>query len=306
MTHIFFSYARIDSAIADQIVYRLEKNGYHVWIDRSDISGGDQWRRKIVDAIDKASTFIVLLSPQSVRSDNVRKEIDLAEHSQTRIVPIRIQAAEIPKEFLYQLVGLQIIDLSSNVDKDFSKLLEALGQKIPREVKARPSTRKVQRKKVSDLGDRDVTFRVPAGKLIKQYIIGVVIMAVIGGILVLVLSEGVVEVAIYCVGGILIIGAIYSFIVVGNMAKHRVSINTHYITAKNTWGNVVSIPWNEITKVKQNNASGFNTLHASYGKMLTALVIPLNMENMRGFKSMVIEIAGPHHPISIELQKKVR
>ena len=79
MSHVFISYSRRGSEAVDQIVTRLEAENFTVWIDREDIHGGDLWREAIVEAVDNAYAFVLMLSPASGASDNVRKEVDLAE-----------------------------------------------------------------------------------------------------------------------------------------------------------------------------------------------------------------------------------
>ena len=126
MANIFLSYARHDSDIVDSLVRDLEAEGHQVWLDREAIKGGDQWRRQIVNAIEGADVFLVVLSPNSTQSDNVRKELDLAEGENLQIMPVVIDFADIPPEMKYQLAGLQRIDLSYNYKQGFSKLLDAL------------------------------------------------------------------------------------------------------------------------------------------------------------------------------------
>lgn len=72
MAHIFISYARKDAEAANRLVGTLANAGYQAWIDR-EITGGDLWKRRIVEAIDGADAFLVLLSPHSVASDNVQR-----------------------------------------------------------------------------------------------------------------------------------------------------------------------------------------------------------------------------------------
>jgi hypothetical protein len=105
VAQIFLSYARKDARIVDQLIARLGTAGYEVWVDRTGIPGGEQWRRQIVRAIESSEAFLIVLSPHSVISDNVRKELDLAEGAQKRVLPVIVQPVDIPAEMKYQLVG---------------------------------------------------------------------------------------------------------------------------------------------------------------------------------------------------------
>jgi hypothetical protein len=129
MGHVFVSYSRSDADVADRLSDRLEAAGYEVWIDREGIPGGTQWRQQIVRAIKKCDYFIILLSGDSIRSENVRKELDIADNTKKRILPVDISPVAIPDEMEYQLAGVHRIDLATDFDTGYRKLLSALGGK---------------------------------------------------------------------------------------------------------------------------------------------------------------------------------
>jgi hypothetical protein len=88
MGKIFISYSRKDKGFVDGLVQDLGENGFEVWIDREDIVGGERWRAQIVEAIRSCDAFLIILSPQSVASDNIAKELALAEKNKRRIIPV--------------------------------------------------------------------------------------------------------------------------------------------------------------------------------------------------------------------------
>jgi hypothetical protein len=122
--YIFLSYSRKDKGIVEQLENQLETAGYEMWIDIEGIRGGDLWREAIVKAIDQADALLVLLSPNSAKSDNVRTEVDLAAGRKTRIVPVDISTPPviIPPSMQYPLAGKQRVKFPT----EFEKLLEAL------------------------------------------------------------------------------------------------------------------------------------------------------------------------------------
>jgi hypothetical protein len=126
MAQLFVSYSRQDAAKVDRLIAALEQANHNVWVDREDIRGGDQWRRQIVAAIKSADLFLIVLSPNSVKSDNVRKELDLAEGVRKRVLPLVLERTTIPDEMHYQLVGLQQIDLSGDFQAGLNQLLAAI------------------------------------------------------------------------------------------------------------------------------------------------------------------------------------
>jgi hypothetical protein len=126
MGHIFISYSRRDAQFVDVLRSRLESNGIQVWLDRTDIQGGSKWRSEIVDAIERAEVILIILSRHSMQSDNVRKELDIAEGQKAKIIPVEIEPVETPSDFKYQLAGLQQIKIGNNFEAGFSQLLDAL------------------------------------------------------------------------------------------------------------------------------------------------------------------------------------
>jgi len=110
MGKVFISYSRRDKDAVKQIVAQLEAEGIPVWFDTEDIKPGYQWRRQIVEGIDTAEAFVLHLSPDSAASENVLKELNLAEESlESFILPIMLKETKIPDEMRYQLAGTQFI-----------------------------------------------------------------------------------------------------------------------------------------------------------------------------------------------------
>jgi len=126
MSHVFLSYSRADSALVDELGALLEREGYRVWIDRQKIIAGSQWRPELVKAIRECSIFILMLSPDSVRSRDVAKELTLAEEGKKPIVPVEIGTVEIPPHLQYHLAGTQRIKMTQDAGAFISTLLGAM------------------------------------------------------------------------------------------------------------------------------------------------------------------------------------
>ena len=110
MGKVFISYSRRDVEAVKQIVGQLEAEGIEVWFDTEDIKPGKQWRKQIVEGIDTAEAFILHLSPDSAASDNVLKELNLAEEAlEPFVLPVMLKDMKIPDEMRYQLAGTQFI-----------------------------------------------------------------------------------------------------------------------------------------------------------------------------------------------------
>src|SRR5512134_2388445 len=131
MTQVFTSYSRRDTEIVDSIVAKMSQAGMSVWIDREAIKAGNAWRVQIVQAIDTCHAFVLMLSPNSAASDNVRKEIDLSQDSGRTIFAVMLEPTKLPAAIRYQLAGLQFIDVNMlGFDKAISQLIETVKEHL--------------------------------------------------------------------------------------------------------------------------------------------------------------------------------
>lgn len=122
---LFLSYSRHDSDMGDRLRADLEAAGHHVWLDRDDIRGGEQWRASIAKGIAAADRVLLLSSPASLQSENVAREISIADDLDKPILPLVLEASEVPAEFQFLLAGVQTIDFDGQSYQ--SALSELLG-----------------------------------------------------------------------------------------------------------------------------------------------------------------------------------
>ncbi len=123
MSDIFISYSSKDKEKADQLSELLASAGLSVWIDRTGINLASSWSKEIVDAIDGCQAFVLLLSPNSIASENVIKEIALAAERKKKILPLDLEPVTLPNELAYHLAGIQRASMT-NIDV----VLRALGK----------------------------------------------------------------------------------------------------------------------------------------------------------------------------------
>ena len=130
MEDIFVSYSRKDGAKAHELKERLESLGYSVWIDKDDLRVGRLWRAQIVEGIEECRLYVIVLSANSIKSDNVRRELDLARRRKKKILPVLTDPGpkRISKDMEYQLIGLQRIDYARCFEEGMKQtLLELIG-----------------------------------------------------------------------------------------------------------------------------------------------------------------------------------
>jgi hypothetical protein len=100
----FISYSSKDKNIADNLCFKLESRGVKVWYAPRDVRG--PYAAAIATAIDQAQYFVVLLSQNSVASEHVLNEIDLAFQNISkglRFKPLRIDDAMFTPSMKYYL-----------------------------------------------------------------------------------------------------------------------------------------------------------------------------------------------------------
>lgn len=119
----FFSYSREDSEFALRLAEELKSAGAKVWIDQLDIEPGLRWDEAVDDALNDCPRMLVILSPISLKSENVRDEVSFALGKQKRVIPILYRECEIP----FRLARLQHIDFRTDYGRGLRLLLKALG-----------------------------------------------------------------------------------------------------------------------------------------------------------------------------------
>lgn len=94
---VFVSYAQPDIPIARAVAKGLSDEGYKVALAEDEIAPGDNWALKIGEALARSRALVVLLSPDAVKSDQVRREVEFALTSPQfahRIFPVMIRPTQ--------------------------------------------------------------------------------------------------------------------------------------------------------------------------------------------------------------------
>src|SRR5258708_4000767 len=123
MADIFISYSSHDREKAEQLTELLASAGLSVWIDQSNLEVSASWSKEIVQAINDCKAFVVLLSPASLESHNVIKEVSLASEKRKKILPLDLEPVALTEDFEYQLAGIHRAPMT-NIDS----IIRALGK----------------------------------------------------------------------------------------------------------------------------------------------------------------------------------
>jgi hypothetical protein len=92
--NVFISYSRADLAFADQLDAALVVTGFATTVDRSAISGGEEWEKRLGALIHDADTVVFVLSPSSACSKTCAWEVAEAVRLGKRIIPVLCRSLE--------------------------------------------------------------------------------------------------------------------------------------------------------------------------------------------------------------------
>ena len=116
------SYSRRDDVAMRRVVAFLRKQGINVWLDNEKLVPGTPiWEEEIEKAIKSAEAIVVIMSPDSKKSEWVRREISLAEQHNKRVFPILINGDE-DSAITIRLITKQFIDLRKNEEAGLESL----------------------------------------------------------------------------------------------------------------------------------------------------------------------------------------
>lgn len=108
---VFISYSSRDRDRVLPIADRLESAGIRVWIDRSKIPGGTNYGSRIVDGIKNCRVLLLMCSDASLRSKNVKQEIQLAWKYERPYLPLLLEQTSFPEQIEYWLEGWQWVEI---------------------------------------------------------------------------------------------------------------------------------------------------------------------------------------------------
>lgn len=120
---VFISYKRhtaVDEPLARQIFAALEQAGHRPFIDQT-LQVGVDWARAIEHQITTSDCFILLLSSDSVQSEMVAREVDMAQRAaqihRARMLPVRVAFDDaLPYQLSHLLDHLQYAEWHSDAD----------------------------------------------------------------------------------------------------------------------------------------------------------------------------------------------
>jgi formylglycine-generating enzyme required for sulfatase activity len=106
MTKIFISHSVKDNDFARQLAQALTEMGVDVWIDLADIPAGMKWSTAVQNGLNECDVMIVIITPDSMASNNVEDEWQYYFDKKKKVFPVRWK----PAEAHFQLSRIQYVD----------------------------------------------------------------------------------------------------------------------------------------------------------------------------------------------------
>jgi TIR domain-containing protein len=123
----FISYSRINKEFTTKLVKGLRTGGYSVWFDLLDIPTGSRWDDEVENALRECSIFMVILTPASIASENVKDEIGYAIDHGKRVLPVLLEECDVP----LRLRRFQYVDFTTkSFEEGFESAKELLGDLV--------------------------------------------------------------------------------------------------------------------------------------------------------------------------------
>lgn len=96
MGHVFISYSRANEAYVRTLSIDMRRRGFDVWMDDR-VDYGSVWNEMIIEAIETCSAFVLVISPDSDRSEWVERETMLAQRAGKVLLPLLLEGRQLPQ-----------------------------------------------------------------------------------------------------------------------------------------------------------------------------------------------------------------
>ena len=94
--YIFISYSLNDKAIATKIINDLKSNNITVVNENDVVKPGDKWNETISSYIINSNKIIFVISKNTLNSDFLKSEVEVAKSNNINILPILMDDIELP------------------------------------------------------------------------------------------------------------------------------------------------------------------------------------------------------------------
>jgi hypothetical protein len=159
MNTVFLSHSSKDKDFVEKLANDLNKQGVGVWFDKWEIKVGDSIVEKINDGLSKNDYLAIILSPNSVNSNWVKKELNSSLMKQlskksVKVLPILYKDCEIPDI----IIDLKYADFRHVYGEGMDSLIEVLNPKSKHNLilEKKIINKKINVKEISDILNNEI------------------------------------------------------------------------------------------------------------------------------------------------------
>ncbi len=124
---VFISHSRKDKLLARRLAQCLSEAGLNVWSAEDHIFPGDNWAKKVGQALEESELMVVLVTPHAFESEWLTEEIQyaLTEHRyKGRLIPVFLGAeSESISDMPWILRKLDAVRLEAD-EQDWQEVVE--------------------------------------------------------------------------------------------------------------------------------------------------------------------------------------
>ena len=126
---IFLSHSSQDRSFVTRLTKVFKQNGIHYWYSATHIKGAKQWHDEIGKALSRCDWFLLILTPKSVKSTWVKRELLYVLNESRyneRIIPL-LRKPCAHSELSWTLSEYQFVDFTSDFDAGCSQMFRIWG-----------------------------------------------------------------------------------------------------------------------------------------------------------------------------------
>jgi hypothetical protein len=106
---VFVSYSHTDRLQVYPIIDYLNKTDTNIWYDEG-IPISEDWKKSIVDNLERCSAFLVFITPHIIDSEYVRKEISFALKKHKPFFSVYLKETKLPSELEFEIGNIQFME----------------------------------------------------------------------------------------------------------------------------------------------------------------------------------------------------
>jgi tetratricopeptide (TPR) repeat protein len=122
---VFVSYSHTDRLQVYPIIDYLNKTRINIWYDEG-IPVSEDWKKSIVNNLERCSAFLVFITPHIIDSEYVRKEISFALKKKKPFFSIYLKETQLPSELEFEIGNIQFMQKYLLPESEFYNKLNGM------------------------------------------------------------------------------------------------------------------------------------------------------------------------------------